>query len=388
MLFRSAAQDAIGSAGNSFEANLVDKKFKLPQVLRGDIALDVVLPGGINATFEAIYSKTLNNVFYEDINLTDPVGTVDPAYNNGADTRIAYAGSTNARRKNPVITNAILISNTSKGYTYNLGVTLNRSWRNLFVQFAYNHNSANDVNSGASSTALSNWEFVQVVGNPNAAPLATSNYEMKHRFTGIVAFNIDYAKYFKTSLSFFYQGISGQPFTYVVNGDLNSDGRFGNDLMYIPKDESEINFIEILDRDNNVTFTREEQQAAFQAFIDNDKYLSKKRGQYVERNGSTTPWEHVIDARIAQDFYVMTDGKRHTLQVTFDVFNFTNLLNKDWGRQYFVTNQAYSIVAQNRTSGPVAYRGKGYNFAPGSVPWTLAFGSRWQGQIGVRYTFN
>lgn len=382
-------QDGIGAAGNSFEVNLADKKFKLPQVLRADIGLDIVLPGGINATFEAIYSKTVNNVFYSDINLTDPVGVADPAYNNGADDRIAFAASTNARRKNPVITNAILISNTSKGYTYNLGVTLNKTFRNLFVQVAYNHNSANDVNSGASSTALSNWEFVQVVGSPNAAPLATSNYQLKHRFTGIVSLNFDYAKHFRTSIAFFYNGMSGQTFTYLVNGDPNSDGRFGNDLLYVPKDASEINFIEILDRDNNVVFTRQQQQDAFQAYIDNDKYLSKLRGGYTERNGRSTPWEHVIDARVTQDFYVKTGGKQHTLQLTFDVFNLTNLLNKEWGRQYFVTNQAYSILtALNRTTGPVPYRGKGYNFTPGSVPWTLAFGSRWQGQIGVRYSFN
>ena len=381
------AQDAIGSAGNTFEVNLIDKKFKLPQVLRGDLALDVQLPGGINATFEAIYSKTLNNVFYSDINLTDPVGTVDPAYNNGFDDRIAFAGSTNARRKNQSITNAILISNTSKGYTYNLGVTLNRTWRNVFVQVAYNHNSANDVNSGASSTALSNWEFVQVVGNPNAAPLATSNYEMKHRFTGILALNFEYAKNFRTSVSFFYNGISGQPFTYLVNGDLNSDGRFGNDLLYVPADPSEITFVHFLNRDGTVLYTPEEQMDAFMAFIENDKYLRKRKGSYTERNGRNTPWEHVIDARIAQDFYVNTGGKRHTLQLTFDIFNLTNLLNKEWGRQYFVTNQAYNLLStQNRSSGP--YAGKGYNFSIGAVPWTMAFGSRWQGQIGLRYTFN
>ena len=138
-----------------------------------------------------------------------------------------------------------------------------------------------------------------------------------------------------------------------------------------------------------MVFTRQQQQDAFQAFIDNDKYLSKRRGMYTERNGRSTPWEHVIDARVAQDFYVMTGGKRHTLQVTFDIFNLTNLLNKKWGRQYFVTNQAYNLLTSlNRTSGPVAYRGKGYNFTPGTSPWTLAFASRWQGQIGLRYTFN
>jgi hypothetical protein len=95
----------------------------------------------------------------------------------------------------------------------------------------------------------------------------------------------------------------------------------------------------------------------------------------------------VIDARIAQDFYITAGTKRHTLQVTFDIFNLTNLISKEWGRQYAVTNQAYTILStQNRTSG--AFQGKGYNFAVGSVPWSMNFGSRWQGQLGLRYTFN
>ncbi len=182
-------QSDIGSAGNSFEVNLMDKNFKLPQVMRVNLGMDYKLPGGLNLTIDALYSKTINNVFYQDINLTAPVGVVNPAYNNGFDKRIAFAGSTNARRKNTSITNAILISNTNKGYTYNVGFTLNKTMKNLFAQVAYNHNGATDVNSGASSTALSQWEFVQVVGDPNNPGLANSNYMLKHRITGAVSYS-------------------------------------------------------------------------------------------------------------------------------------------------------------------------------------------------------
>jgi outer membrane receptor protein involved in Fe transport len=381
------AQSTIGNAGNSYEVNLIDKDFKLPQVLRANLGLDAKLPGEINATFEAIYSKTLNNIYYQDVNLTAPVGVADPAYNNGFDKRIAFASSTNARRINPNITNAILISNTNEGYTLNLGVTFNKTWKNVFAQVAYNYNMADDVNSGASSTALSNWEFVQVVGDPNNPRAATSNYQLKHRITSILSFNFDYAKHFKTSVSFFYSGNSGQVFTYLVNGDLNSDGRFGNDLLYVPADPSQIKFIDFLNSNGTVRYTAAEQSAAFEDFIKNDKYLSKMRGKYTERNGRSTPWEHVIDARVAQDFYIVTGGKKHALQLTFDIFNFTNLLNKEWGRQYIVTNQASTILTTvNRTSG--AFAGKGYNFSVGQVPWSMTFGSRWQGQVGVRYSFN
>jgi outer membrane receptor protein involved in Fe transport len=382
-------QSDIGSAGNTFEVNLMDKKFKLPQVMRVNLGIDYKLPGGVNLTVDALYSKTINNVFYQDINLTPSVGVVNQAYNNGFDKRIAFAGSTNARRINTSITNAILISNTNKGYTYNVGFTLSKTMKNLYAQVAYNHNGAADVNSGASSTALSQWEFVQVVGDPNNPSLANSNYMLKHRITSAISYSFNYAKIFKTSIGLFYNGNSGQVFTYLVNGDLNSDGRFGNDLLYVPADPSQIKFVDQVNSSNTtVVQTAAQQSAAFETFIKNDSYLSKRRGDYAERNGRATPWEHVIDARLTQDFSFMTGSKRHTFQFTFDVFNLTNLINKDWGRQYSVTNQAYTILStvNNRTSGPAANQGVGYNFVSRD-PWNLNFGSRWQGQVGIRYIF-
>jgi hypothetical protein len=148
----------------------------------------------------------------------------------------------------------------------------------------------------------------------------------------------------RTSIGLFYSANSGQRFTYLVNGDLNSDGRFSNDLLYVPQN-----------------------------------------GQYTERNGSSTPWEHVIDMRIAQDFYITRNDVRHTLQVTFDLFNLTNLINREWGRQFTVTNQAYTILTTiNRSGGAV----KGYNYTPNQLPWSMSFASRFQGQVGLRYSFN
>ncbi|MBA4140549.1 MAG: hypothetical protein H0X70_08610, partial [Segetibacter sp.] len=384
-----AKQSSLGTAGRTFEVNVIDKDFKFPQVARFNLGTDVKLPGGVNATFEAIYSKTINNVLYKDVNLAVPAGVVDPAYNNGADKRIAFSSSTNAggRRINPNITNAILITNTDQGYTYNLTAQFSRTWKHVYASVAYNNNDSREVNSGASSTALSNWEFVQVVGDPNNPPLARSNYALTHRVTSVVSFNLDYAKFFKTSLSFFYEGRSGSRFTYLVNGDLNSDGRFGNDLLYVPRDLTEVKFVDFLNSNNTVRYTAAQQAEAFDAFITNDKYLNSRRGMYTERNGTKTPWEHVIDMRLAQDFYIKTGETKHTLQVTFDVFNFTNLINREWGRQYFVSNQAYNLLSTiNRTSGTFA--GKGYNFSIGQTPWNRSFGSRFQGQLGIRYSFN
>ena len=214
------AQSSLGSGGSTFETNLIDKKFKIPQVFRANVGVDKKFAGNVNLTLEAIYSKTLNNVLYQDVNLKAPIGAVDSTFNHGYDSRDAYAASSGARRINPLITNAYYITNTNKGYTLNLGFTLSKTSKWFFGQVGYNYNIAKDINSGASSTAGSNWSFVQISDDPNNPPLATSNYQMKHRITGALAFNFNYSKYTKTSLSFFYNGISGQPFTYLVHLEI------------------------------------------------------------------------------------------------------------------------------------------------------------------------
>ncbi|HZH95106.1 MAG TPA: hypothetical protein VEY06_04435, partial [Flavisolibacter sp.] len=336
-----------------------------------------------------IYSKTVNNVLYRNVNLAAPVGVVDPTFNNGADKRIAFSSSTNAggRRINQNITNAILITNTNKGYSYNLTAQLSKTWRNLYASVAYNHNDAAEINSGANSTAVSNWEFVQVVGDPNNPALATSNYALTHRITSVLSYNVNYAKYLKTSVSFFYEGRSGTRFTYVTNGDLNSDGQFGNDLIYVPRNTGEIKFIDALNANGTVRATAAQQAAAFESFITDNKYLNSRRGMYTQRNGSNTPWENVVDMRLSQDIAVNAGGQKHSFQITLDVFNITNWINRDWGRQYSVGNQAYNLLTTvNRTSG--AFAGRGYNFTIGQQPWGTTFGSRFQGQLGVRYSFN
>lgn len=80
-------------------------------------------------------------------------------------------------------------------------------------------------------------------------------------------------------------------------------------------------------------------------------------------------------------------GTKNKIQLTFDVFNVGNLLNKECGRQYFVGNQAMQLVALVNPSTAAG----GYTFrAPtnGLGYQTFAFGSAWTGQFGIRYIFN
>lgn len=391
----------LGRVQNTVEVNAIDQNFRIPQVWRSNLATDIVLPGGVVATLEGIYTRTLNSIKYQDINLTAPAGELDESLSGGADTRDVYPIGQDPdtripyRRIEGSFTNAIFLTNTDEGYAYSLTGQLRKEFESgLNAMVAYTYGKSKDINSGASSTALSNWEYNQIVSNPNDPALAYSNFDLRHRIIGNLGYRLEYGNHFATSVSLFYAGNSGTPFTYLYFGDLNNDGARENDLLFVPEGPADIKLKELVieDRSGNVvaTYTPEQQWAALNEFIENDDYLSTRRGQYAERNGARTPWEHHFDLRLMQDFYVKVAGERNTIQLTLDVFNIGNLISDEWGRSYFVSNQAVTLVTYDDNLGRRLANEDGFTFNPttSATPWGVSqFGSRWQGQIGVRYIF-
>jgi hypothetical protein len=368
------------------QINLVRNDFKLPQVWRSNLALDFRLPGDVVGTVEGIYSKTLNDIYYKDLNLTAPVGNLV-----GPDNRPIYANSTQLRRVNQSYTNVYLLDNTSQGYRYNLTFQLQKRFLGgLNTTAAYTYGKSKEVNSGISSTASSNYAFNQIAYDPNTPELGYSRNDQRHRIIASTGYTLHYANdKLATTFSLFYEGLSGQPLTYIYgqNTDLNRDGNTGNDLLYVPTDARDVNQIRLVATEGRTLATVQNQ---LENFIQNDPYLSSHRGQIVERFGARLPWTHQIDIRVAQDIALTGKGKRNALQITFDVINAGNLLNKNWGRQYVVNNNALELLRVESTSNtaqptfslPSTYGNSG-------VPYDFAtFASRWQGQLGVRYSFN
>lgn len=118
----------------------------------------------------------------------------------------------------------------------------------------------------------------------------------------------------------------------AVNGDVNGDQLTSNDLLYIPNSGDELQFDDLKDANGNVTTTADAQRQAFMAFVDNNEYLSERKGQYAERNGTLLPWLTTFDVSIQQEFYVKVKERKHTIQARrADFYNFGNLLNSKWG---------------------------------------------------------
>jgi len=104
-------------------------------------------------------------------------------------------------------------------------------------------------------------------------------------------------------------------------------------LVFVPQKGSDIRFaaLTVGTGTTAVTYTEAQQQEAFDKFINQDPYLSTRRGQYAERNALALPFLHRFDLSVAQDVFVKIKEKRNAFQIRFDILNFGNMLNNEWG---------------------------------------------------------
>lgn len=365
--------------------NATADDFRFPQVWRTNLALDARLPADVIATLEGIYTRDLNAVFHRNANLTDPLGTFD-----GPDNRPRFARSTAGLRINQNITQAIVLDNTSQGYQYSLTGQLQRSFTEsildgLFTRLSYTYGVARDLTSSTSSIAATAFNNNQISTSPNAPELSFSNYDQRHRVIGVAAYTLEAFNLSNTTLSLVYVGGTGQRYSYTYGGDMNGDGISGNDLIYVPRDANDPNEILITTAGGSDTRTEAEIRAALEAFIAQDPYLSSRRGQIAERNGANLPWIGRVDLGLRQAVSVPVGGGRRTsLELSFDLVNFGNLLSSSWG----VGRQA--AVVQ-----PIVFRSydAGENRPVFSTPVNLpaetfrddaGVDSRWQALFGIR----
>jgi hypothetical protein len=97
------------------------------------------------------------------------------------------------------------------------------------------------------------------------------------------------------------------------------------------------------------------------------------------------PWSGRFDVKFQQNLHLM---RSQTAQFTIDVVNFANLLNSEWGRQYFIANQS-DLILSPTAAAPTAQGRRTYNAFNGRVsPFGIADpDSRYQIQLGLRLAF-
>lgn len=385
--------------GQTFTINATTPNFRFPQVWRTSFGADYTLPGGLVATFDAIYTKDLNAVFIRDANLSDPVGTLAgdgrPLYGNASGVNTVAPPFD--RRLNDRVVQALVLDNVNRGYAVSVtGQLQKRLSKGFEGSIAYTFTDSKDINAQSASTAGSLYTGQSIVSGPNSPNLSYSNNLVPHRVVGFAQYRKEYLGFLASTIAFTYQGQSNGNYSYVYTGSPNSDGYSNNDMIYVPRNQNEILLVTSSAADNR---TSQQMWDQLNSFIEQDPYLNKRRGQYAERNGAYTPWQHQLNFRFLQDFYIKAGGKRNTLQLSLDVNNLLNLLDSKWGlakvsqRAALLNFIGYETPNTNTavtTGRPI------YSFAEvnPNVPLTNSFinnltlSSRWQIQLGVRYIFN
>ena len=380
-----------GAPAATYELNVTAPDYKFSQVWRSNIAVDRRLPWGVIATLEGLYGKEVNGPYYINANL--------PAANSaftGADKRPRW--TTGANRINSNINAAYVISNATTGYSYNLSGSLQKSFTNgFFAKSAYAYGvSKNSYDPG--STAATNWTANAQAGDPNNPGVQFSQYSPGHRVFLAVSYRKEYFKFGATSISLFTEGRTQGNGSYTFSADANGDAAGANDLIYIPRNAAEMNFQQygvnaagsVVTTNAARTFTVAEQQAAWEAYITQDKYLSSRRGQYAERNAVFLPVLFRSDLGITQEIFQNVGGKRNTLAIRFDILNLDNLINKKWGAGDRLVSNTPLIPQGADANGALQYRLRnfGTNLLNTTYQHTAGVSDVWRMQLGVRYTFN
>ena len=335
----------------------LSKDLKFPQTWKSNIGIDFKLPWGMVGTLEGIYGKDLYAAVAKNVNLKNPVALNIAGY---PDNRPFFASSVNGRQEvntkdglpNATGTQQVNVAkmfNAEGGYNWSATAQLSKQFdRGVSVMVAYTKSDQRNFGDGSGDQLLNLWSIPQTSGNSNVPNLSYSSNLNPDRVIANVSYRKEYMKNLATSFSLFYEGSQQGRFSYTYSADFNRDG-FSNDLIYVPKDASEITFSGNLvtgTKEIPLTYTPEQQSAIFFEYINQDKYLSSRKGQYAERNGATSPWRNQVDFRLTQEVFRNYGKTKNSMQFTVDIFNVGNLLNKEWGNVNFVNNSAI-LVPQN-----------------------------------------
>lgn len=357
-----------GVKGNP-SIDVVDKDFRFPQVFRANLAAEYDL-NGWKLLVEGLYTKGINNIVYRNL----------VAEQQGQRLFMADVDSPSA----PYYTSDISdysavyrLSNTHRGDSWSVSGRVERNFPfGLSVMAAYAYSQSKSVNDGISAQGASNWGRTYAVDS-NSPDLSYSVYDFPHKVVAMVSYTRRYGL-FGTTLTLVYDGHSGERYsmTYARGKvDENGDTYRGNTLIYIPTREEMARTL----------WADATSQEAFEEWIEADDYLRSHRGGFAERNSHLLPFEHRLDLHVAQSFYFDRRSSRR-VELSLDIINLGNLLDRSWGASYRTSNWSLSPVTVTELQAVDGGYRPVYKFT-GAAPTRDDILSRWHMQLGVRVVF-
>jgi hypothetical protein len=373
----NAQPKGLGSTG-SLSVDMVDPNFKFPRVLRGTLGYDRDLIWGIRGTIEGLYTKTQEDIYYQNVNRVQ-TGT------SPLDGRPTYS------LVSTKLVDATFLTNTSKGNEFIQTLQLNRPFSHgLTLAASYAHQNAKSAFDGGSSRAISNWRFQHTQGDIFTPTLGRSQFEVKNRINASASYNVPTGPVSHT-FGLFWNAQSGRPYSLLFGTDINKDRYSTNDLLYIPGGADKM----ILCPSNAKTPTATAPCGAGITALDSTRFsdfisaagLNPNQARILNKYESFEPWSRELDFHYGLEL----PFKTVRTEIDADILNLLNLFDKNAGVVKYVSNQNYSPVAYqgiDAASGKPIYRER-FNGAltPGNQFNIADLRSRWQARLGLRVSF-
>ncbi len=352
------------------DVDVLASDFEQPTVWKANLAYERELPWDVNMTLEVLHTETENDIQYEHLNLGAPTGVLpDGRFSYYCDTANASGGRCN---RDGSFGDVLLLRNTGKGsatqWTAAFDKVFNENWAGTF---AYTAARGDNVNSGTSSRAISNWNN-RAVYNPNEEVEGTSNFEIQNRYIASLTYRNNLFGDLQTSIGAFFESRSGRPFSYTFDNDANGDFIRDNDLLYVPAGPGD------------VVFVNPDDEAAFLQMVDDTPCLRRFKGRTVSRNHCRSPNSKSLDIKISQEIPLYNDIRG---ELFFNILNFGNLINDDWGQ---INQVPFEYVAEAVNFEGVSDDGR-FIYDPTRTSFTRLQDnvgqSRWSLQFGVKVKF-
>jgi outer membrane receptor protein involved in Fe transport len=359
------------------DINGIDPDFRMPQVWKSSLALDYSFPVDfpMSITLEGIFMQKINDVMLQNYDLKQP----DASWQrfSGPDDRYIYPDDVSYNDRN-----AYILANNSEGWGAIGNITLNAEpVQNLNLMAAFTYTESKEITGMPGSNAGSAYNGLIQVNGPHLPEVQRSQYVVPAKAIGALSYRLPYANdLLATTINLFYEGRSAWGYSFTYENDMNGDG-YATDLIYIPAEKGEINFVSSADED------------AFFAFVEQDNYLKNNQGKYAEAHAARAPWTHQFDLRLVQEVGFKIGGTKRKVEFNFDFLNFGNLINSEWGvdKNMFSANNGQILRyegadANNVPSFSMAKDDDG-NYLTDSYSTYYNYFQTWRLQLGLRISF-
>jgi hypothetical protein len=357
--------------------NMNGKDAKVPVVYKANLSYSHFFNKNFRMSVAGYLSAARNNYTYVDRNMVDdPYFRIAAEDNRGVyvpastiNTSNGNADWTKSRKTTEV---GRVLELTSTGKVNQMAFVIDgayRYFRDGEIAASYTWNQTKD-NTSYNGNVANTATLVQYIKD-DPRNLNTMSYS-DNQFRNKVVIYGTAPTIWGISAGIRFSGISGTRYSLTVNGNMNGDFVATNDLAYVydPNDAATPQYLK--DGINAILNNPNVEKSA-------KDYIRSSFGKIAARNGGENPFYGVLDIRLSKKIPLY---KKHYFEVSADLFNVANLLDKTKGISHNVpTTSLYTIKGFDPATNTYKYA---VNTNAGVSP---LGGNPYQIQIGLRYGF-